>query len=68
MSDASRSERRFNRSMTIEELKIRLEPITGVPPSAQTLALYDKDRLVTGIDGDDRMLGYFSPEDYMELR
>ncbi|KAI8049507.1 CAP Gly-rich domain-containing protein [Syncephalis plumigaleata] len=67
-SDASFSERRFNKSVPIEELKTRLEPITGVPPSAQTLALYDKDQLVTSIEGDDRMLGYFSPQDYMELR
>ncbi|KAI9595440.1 CAP Gly-rich domain-containing protein [Syncephalis fuscata] len=67
-SDASHSERRFNKSMSIEELKTRLEPITGIPSSSQTLSIYDKNRLVASVVGDDRMLGYFSPEDYMELR
>ncbi|KAL9586596.1 MAG: hypothetical protein Q9212_000791 [Teloschistes hypoglaucus] len=39
ISSAASSERRVNLSWTISQLKIKLEPITGIPPSAQILTL-----------------------------
>lgn len=39
ISSAASSERRVNPSWTISQLKIKLEPITGIPPSAQILTL-----------------------------
>ncbi|KAI4255752.1 MAG: hypothetical protein LQ352_002403 [Teloschistes flavicans] len=47
ISSAASSERRVNPSWTISQLKVKLEPITGIPPSAQILTL----RLPASQDG-----------------
>ncbi|KAJ1731283.1 hypothetical protein LPJ61_002606 [Coemansia biformis] len=62
------SERRFQKAMTIGELRARLEPVVGIPAGAQELALYQGANLVCGVAGDERMLGSFPAEDYMSLR
>ena len=38
-STASSSERRITPSWTIAHLKVKLEPVTGIPPSSQKLTL-----------------------------
>lgn len=38
-SDNATTERRITPSWTIDQLKTKLEPITGVPPSSQKLTL-----------------------------
>ena len=38
-STASSSERRITPSWSIAQLKIKLEPVTGIPPSSQELTL-----------------------------
>ena len=43
-STASSSERRITPSWTIAHLKRKLEPLTGLPPSSQILALRLPDR------------------------
>lgn len=39
-SDQTSSERRISPSWTITELKFKLETVTGIPPSSQTLQVY----------------------------
>ena len=53
-STASSSERRITPSWTIAHLKTKLEPVTGVPPSSQILALRLPDRQEeTAIEAED---------------
>jgi tubulin-folding cofactor B len=39
VSENSSSERRITPSWTISQLKSKLEPVTGIPPSSQRLSL-----------------------------
>ena len=53
-STASSSERRITPSWSIAHLKTKLEPVTGVPPSSQILALRLPDRQEeTAIEAED---------------
>ncbi|KAJ8659309.1 hypothetical protein O0I10_005024 [Lichtheimia ornata] len=61
------AERRLDKGWTIQELKYKLEPITGIPPDTAQLSLYQGDSLVGAIDDDSRMLGSYPIEDYMRL-
>ncbi|KAJ3335736.1 hypothetical protein HDU93_004582 [Gonapodya sp. JEL0774] len=63
------SERRFDKSIGIGQLKDRLEPLTGVPASTQRLRLFDgSGALICTFDSDDsRMLGFYPVEDYFRL-
>ncbi|KAJ1985738.1 hypothetical protein H4R33_003804 [Dimargaris cristalligena] len=36
----TQSERRFDKALSLETLKTKLEPITGIPAAAQSLELY----------------------------
>ncbi|KAF0553304.1 Tubulin-folding cofactor B [Gigaspora margarita] len=54
--DNASSERRFDKGITISQLKAKLEPITGIPAEAQLLQLYNGDTLVTSVEGDNYML------------
>ena len=44
VSSAASAERRINPSWTISQFKGKLEPVTGIPPSAQALSLRLPDR------------------------
>jgi tubulin-folding cofactor B len=64
------SERRFSKSISIQDLKDRLQPITGVPAATMTLKLYtgeNHNTLVALLDDDSKMLGYYAPQDFMLL-
>ncbi|KAJ2834640.1 hypothetical protein GGI24_000298 [Coemansia furcata] len=68
-SQNSSSERRFQKSLTIEELKVRLEAIVGIRPSDQQLTLLDTaSNAVCELNSDMRMLGSYPVEDLMVLR
>nr|CAG8499356.1 10419_t:CDS:2 [Entrophospora candida]CAG8615028.1 8597_t:CDS:2 [Entrophospora candida] len=67
-SDNASSERRFDKGITISQLKNKLEPITGVSVGSQILQLYNGDTLVTTVEGDDFMLGAFPIDNYMTLK
>ncbi|CAG8517729.1 2612_t:CDS:2 [Diversispora eburnea] len=67
-SDSASSERRFDKGLTIQQLKTKLEPITGVPANSQSLQLYNGDTLVATLEGDDYMLGAFPVDNFMILR
>ncbi|KAI1816389.1 CAP Gly-rich domain-containing protein [Poronia punctata] len=59
ISENSSSERRITPSWSISQLKSKLEPITGVPPSCQRLKLKTSDGQTVAIEAGD--------EDYTQL-
>ncbi|CAG8444156.1 3739_t:CDS:2, partial [Scutellospora calospora] len=67
-SDNASSERRFDKGISISQLKTKLEPITGIPAESQLLQLYNGDTLVTSVEGDDYMLGAFPVDNFMTLK
>ncbi|CAG8523399.1 3702_t:CDS:2 [Acaulospora colombiana] len=67
-SDNASSERRFDKSLSIKQLKAKLETITGIPLDSQSLQLYNGDTLVASVEGDDYMLGAFPVDNFMTLK
>lgn len=71
ISENSASERRITPSWSITTLKAKLEPITGVPPSAQKLSLNasgGSDAIyVEAADEDNTRLSSFPLAPYAEL-
>lgn len=71
ISENSASERRITPSWSITTLKAKLEPITGVPPSAQRLSLKasgGSDAIpVEAADEDNTQLSSFPLAPYAEL-
>lgn len=62
------AEKRFQKDLTVAELKQRLELVTGVSPGTMKLELYDKNgTLVTQLDSDDSLLGSYPADDGMHL-
>lgn len=51
------AERRITPSWTIGQLKAKLEPVTGIPPSAQKLRTKGLDQQWIAIEGEDRLVG-----------
>lgn len=66
-NDAVSFERRYSKSLKISEFKAKLEPITGGSAATMTLELYSGDRLVSRLDDDDRLLGFYAIEDGMRV-
>ncbi|KAJ1911800.1 hypothetical protein IWQ60_009966 [Tieghemiomyces parasiticus] len=63
------SERRFDRGMTLDELKTRLEPITGIPADAQVLTLHQGEALLANMSGGpDVLLGFYPVADFCTIR
>ncbi|KAI8324472.1 hypothetical protein GQ54DRAFT_64852 [Martensiomyces pterosporus] len=68
-SQNASSERRFQKSLTIDALKTRLEPIVGITAADQRLTVWQGTMPVCSIDGDlTKMLGFYPVEDYMTLK
>ncbi|KAF9970499.1 hypothetical protein BGZ73_006786 [Actinomortierella ambigua] len=68
-SENNSIELRLSKALTIENVKSRLEPITGVSPAFQQLQLYKDGVFVTTMEGDpNAMLGSFPLEDYWTIR
>lgn len=67
LNDAVSFERKYSKSLKISEFKAKLEPITGGLAATMKLELYSGDRLVSRLDDDDRMLGFYSVEDGMRV-
>ncbi|KAH7098245.1 CAP Gly-rich domain-containing protein [Auriculariales sp. MPI-PUGE-AT-0066] len=71
LSPDTRSERKFDLSITVRKLKERLEIVTGIPSSSQQIALHrseDDEKPICLLDGDDRLLGYFGVTDWQVLK
>ena len=70
-SAASSSERRITPTWTITQLKQKLEPITGIPPSAQTLILrlpeQDLEHRIQADDEDAVRIGKWPLVAYAEI-
>ncbi|KAJ1106932.1 hypothetical protein NDU88_004330 [Pleurodeles waltl] len=58
------SEKRFNRGLTLAELKCKLELVVGTPASCMDLELYSLDnKLIMRMDSDDSLLGSYPVDD-----
>lgn len=72
LSTASSSERRITPSWSIAQLKSKLEPVTGIPPSAQKLTLRLPERQETSaVEADDEetvQIGQWPLVPYAELK
>lgn len=69
VSDNSRSERRISPAWTVDTLKTRLEPITGIPVAAQRLSLRGGSHQSVNIDSDGSVqLHVFNVASFSELR
>lgn len=69
VSDNSRSERRISPAWTVDTLKTRLEPITGIPVAAQRLSLRGGTNQSVDIDADGSIqLHNFNVASFSELR
>lgn len=66
-NDAISFERKYSRSLKLYEFKSKLELITGGNAGTMRLELYSGDRLVSKLDGDERMLGSYPIEDGMRV-
>ncbi|TRM58756.1 CAP Gly-rich domain-containing protein [Schizophyllum amplum] len=70
-SPDTRSERRFDLHITIEQLKGKLELITGIPVENQVLHLVnslDDTRPIAALSEDSRPLGYYGVRDYQAIK
>ena len=69
-SAASSSERRITPSWSITQLKAKLEPVTGIPPSSQRLLLRTVDQQERVIEAEDEnsiQVGQWPLVDYAEI-
>ncbi|KAF9292956.1 hypothetical protein BGZ74_011904 [Mortierella antarctica] len=68
-SENNSTELRLSKALTIDSVKIKLEPITGISPSFQQLELYHDKTFVTSLEGhpQETMLGKFPIEDYWTI-
>ncbi|KAI0900835.1 CAP Gly-rich domain-containing protein [Annulohypoxylon nitens] len=70
ISENSASERRITPSWSISQLKRKLEPVTGVPPSSQRISLKTASQetiAVEAVDEDTTLLSSFPLSAYAEL-
>jgi len=70
-SDNAASERRITPSWSITELKNKLEPVTGIPPSSQQLTLRvphaPQPIPISSHDEENTQIAAFSLQPYAEL-
>lgn len=70
VSENAASERRITPSWSISQLRTKLEPITGIPPSSQRLSLRvpgSGDIAIEAADEDNTQLSNFPLTPYAEL-
>ena len=75
ISPDTRSTRRFDLHLTVADLKSKLEMVTGIPASAQQIALYNneeeaetlKDPILI-LNEDERPIGFYSLRDGCVLK
>jgi len=67
----TRSERTYDLSLSVGDLKKKLEPVTGIPISSQILSLFRSDQdsvKIKFLDDNDRPLGYFGVVTGMHIK
>ncbi|KAJ1969634.1 hypothetical protein IWQ62_000502 [Dispira parvispora] len=68
-SPTTQSERRFDRGLTIDALKVKLEPITGIPADSQVLKLYQGEVFLVELqDASGQELGSYPVTDYCTIQ
>ncbi|KAI0714141.1 CAP Gly-rich domain-containing protein [Cerioporus squamosus] len=70
-SPDTRSERRYDLSLTVGQLKNKLELITGIPPQNQFISVYASDDApepVVTLSDDNRPLGFYGLRDWQVLK
>ncbi|KAF8955312.1 hypothetical protein BGZ46_002661, partial [Entomortierella lignicola] len=69
-SENNSTELRISKASTIDNLKIKFEPITGISSSFQQLQLYNNDTFVTSLEGhpQETMIGAFPIEDFWTIK
>jgi len=71
VSPDTRSERRFDLHLTVEQLKAKLELITGVPVPNQVLLLLASEtdhRVVASLTDDTKPLGFYGVQDWQVIK
>ncbi|KAJ4474898.1 tubulin-folding cofactor B [Lentinula aciculospora] len=71
ISPDTRSERRFDPHITIEQLKSKLELFTGIPASSQSISVLnseDDPTIVGQLSDDSKALGFYSLKDWQVLK
>ncbi|KAL5531235.1 hypothetical protein ACEPAG_4112 [Sanghuangporus baumii] len=71
VSPDTRSERRLDLHLTVQQLKTKLEPITGIPVSAQRISVKNSEEdssVVAILDDDNRLLGFYGIRDWQVLK
>ncbi|EMD39093.1 hypothetical protein CERSUDRAFT_46944 [Gelatoporia subvermispora B] len=71
LSSQTRSERRFDLHTTVDQLKNKLELITGIPVQNQSIAVHSSETDATplrALDDDSKPLGYYGVSDWQVLR
>lgn len=71
VSPDTRSERRFDLHLTVEQLKTKLEHITGIPVSAQRITVQNSEEdssVVATLSDDSRPLGFYGLRDWQVLK
>jgi len=71
ISPDTRSERRFDLYITIEQLKAKIELFTGIPASSQVISAInseDDPTVVAHLSDDSKPLGFYSLKDWQVLK
>ncbi|KAF8735161.1 hypothetical protein AX14_002617 [Amanita brunnescens Koide BX004] len=71
VSPDTRSERRFDLHLTVENLKSKLEPVTGIPAANQIISLFDSEsnpKATAILNDDTKQLGFYGLQDWQVLK
>ncbi|KAF8634619.1 hypothetical protein AX15_000824 [Amanita polypyramis BW_CC] len=71
VSPDTRSERRFDLHITVEQLKNKLEPVTGIPAGNQAITLFDSENASSAtavLNDDTKQLGFYGLRDWQVLK
>ncbi|THU85488.1 hypothetical protein K435DRAFT_764160 [Dendrothele bispora CBS 962.96] len=71
VSPDTRSERRYDAHTTVEQLKGKLELVTGIPTSSQSISVLNSEedpRVVANLSDDSKPLGYYGLRDWQVLK
>ncbi|KAK2467338.1 hypothetical protein APHAL10511_000573 [Amanita phalloides] len=70
VSPDTRSERRLDLNLSVEQLKNKLEPITGIPAGNQIITLFDSEsslKATSILNDDTKQLGFYGLRDWQVL-
>ncbi|KAM6497350.1 tubulin-folding cofactor B [Amanita muscaria] len=71
VSPDTRSERRYDLHTTVEQLKNKLEPVTGIPATNQIISILESEsasRAIAVLNDDTKQLGFYGLKDWQVLQ